>query len=242
MAVTEAGRRLSDAHRIAQSRIGARTSLRMLRIWPLLDMRDLDATAAGWIDAARPIIDADHAASAQLGDTYYRTLRRYEAPALDPDDLPVMRLTPLPANRVGTSLLVTGPISVKLGMSWEDAAAQAAGAAGRLALAGGRDAVATIANGDPSVQRVRRITSPNCCAFCAMLATRDQLPPFSGAHWFEAHDNCRCQPEPAWDDGAGQTALAKRFAEIYAEATEGVPSRGNGKINAFRRALNASRR
>lgn len=238
MAVTVAGRRLSDAHRIAQSRIAEAAVVRMLRVWPLLNPDDLDATTPAWLDASTPIVTVHHTESAALSDAYYRRLRDLETDLVD--EVPSVTLRPLPSNQVATSLVVTGPVSYRSGSTWETAAARSAAAASRLGASGGRDRIGQLLAADPSARRVRRITSPNCCAFCAMLATRDQLPPFASYH-FEAHDNCQCQPEPAWDDGAGQTELARRFATIYTDATAGVPSGGNQKLNAFRRSLEASR-
>ena len=240
MATTLAGRLLTDAHRRGQARIAAQVAEQALTLWPLLDVNDLDGTSARWLAATRPAVASAHTQSASLSDAYYRQLRVAETGI--PDDLDVVTYRPLPTNQVSTSLLVTGPISIKSGSTLDTAAARMAAAAGRLALAGGRDRVGQMLTGDPRAQRVRRITSPNCCAFCAMLATRDQLPPFSGSFFFEAHDNCMCQPEPAWDNGAGQSDLARRFADIWQSSTEGVSSAGNGKLNAFRRALESSRR
>lgn len=240
MATTTAGRLLTDAHRRGQARIAAQVAERTLALWPLLDLADLDATSARWLTATRPVVASAHSESASLSDAYYRQYRVSETGI--PDDLDVVTYRPLPTNQVSTSLLVTGPISIKSGSTLDTAAARMAAAAGRLALAGGRDRVGQMLETDPLVRRVRRITSPNCCAFCAMLATRDQLPPFAGSFFFEAHDNCMCQPEVSYSDSAGQTALARQFADLWQSSTNGVPSAGNGKLNAFRRALESSRR
>jgi len=239
VAVTAAGRALTDAHRAAQARIAAATTVDLVRIWPALDQLDLDATTERWLRLAVPAIERRRRQSQELARTYYDRLRLVEAPEVEP--LPVVELRPLPGAQVTTSLLVTGPISIKQGASLRAAEAAQAAAGSRQALNGGREVITDTVNADPAVKRVRRVTSPGCCAFCAMLATRDQLPPFSGGHWFKAHDNCMCQPEPAWDDGAGQTAQAAEFARIYRESTDGVGSSGNKKLNAFRQALAASR-
>lgn len=239
MAVTTAGIALSEAHRVAQARIAAAATVDLVRIWPALDPLDLDATSPRWLQLAIPTIERHRRRSQELARTYYGRLRQAEAPEVEP--LPVVGLRPLPTNRVATSLLVTGPISIKRGVSAEVAQAAQAAAGARQALSGGREVIDDTIRADPSVKRVRRLTAPGCCAFCAMLATRDQLPPFFGGHFFRAHDNCHCQPEPAWDDGAGQSARSAEFSRIYRESTDGVGSSGNQKLNAFRQALAAER-
>ena len=239
MAATLAGSRLSSAHRVAQGRIAAAASVDLLRVWPLLDVEAIDSTVARWMDAALPIVDRHRRRSQELARVYYEQLRRAEAPDLDP--IEVAELRPLPTNQAATSLLVTGPIAIKSGTAYDIARAASAAAGARQALSGGRDVITDTASSDPEVKRLRRLTRSDCCHFCAMLATRDQLPPFSGGHWFQAHDNCKCQPEPEWSAGARQSDVNAKFARIWRESTDGVGSSGYKKLNAFRRALAAER-
>lgn len=239
MAVTLAGQTLSEAHRVAQGRIAAATATDLVRIWSLLDLRNLDATVDRWLEVAVPTIDRHRLRSQELSRLYFQRLRAAEAPDAGPTDLATFR--PLPANQVTTSLLVTGPYSIMAGTDERTAMASNAAAASRQALSGGREVVMDSSEADPEVQRVRRLTAPGCCAFCAMLATRDQFPHTGGSLYFRAHDNCKCVPEPAWDSGEGQTRRAAEFARIYRESTDGVGSSGHKKLNAFRRALAAER-
>ncbi|MFE7106634.1 hypothetical protein ACFU98_35340 [Streptomyces sp. NPDC057575] len=94
-----------------------------------------------------------------------------------------------------TSLVVTGPVQAQRGISrlqqaqqrgrlddtdfladlnavMRDAGAQAAGAADRDAQMGGRDLLDSYARADRTVLGWARVTAPDPCWFCAMLASR----------------------------------------------------------------------
>ena len=94
--------------------------------------------------------------------------------------------------RAVTSLVVTGPVQAQRGISrlqqrgrlddadfladldtvMRDAGAHAAGAADRDAQMGGRDLLDAYAQADRTVLGWARVTAPNPCWFCAMLASR----------------------------------------------------------------------
>jgi hypothetical protein len=129
---------------------------------------------------------------------------------------------------------------VQLAQASETAIAKMAGAAGRHTLDGGRETIREAIKSDPRAKGYRRVTSANCCHFCAMLAARGVDGLSSDA--FEAHDNCRCSSEIGYDAtaSAGVTAQARRFYDLYRESTEGVGG-SKAQRNAFRVALKASR-
>lgn len=242
MAATAAGARLTEGHRLAQSRLGASVVRQMAGLWPLLDPEDLDATVERWLRLALPVVRSQHDASARLAAAYLRTFRSIEAP-----DLPPLRLPPPPTfdpAQATTSLTVTGPVTVRTatGAGQTIAAASDAGlsasarAAMRLALNGGRRAIVNGANADPDTQGWARATSGNPCAFCDMLASRG--PVYSEETGdFEAHDGCSCTAEPVYP-GSEWPPGAREARALWDESTRGYS--GNAAINAFRRARAAT--
>ena len=223
MAATAAGARLTEGHRLAQTRLGASVVRQMAGLWPLLDPEDLDATVERWLRLALPVVRSQHDASARLAAAYLRTFRSIEAP-----DLPPLRLPPPPAfnpAQATTSLTVTGPVTVRTatGAGQTIAAASDAGlsasarAAMRLALNGGRSTIVDGVNADTDAQGWARATSGNPCAFCAMLASRG--PAYSEESvGFEAHDGCSCSAEPVYDRDADWPAGSDLYRGLWQEA------------------------
>jgi hypothetical protein len=94
-----AGRRLTDAHRTAQARISAATVARLHQVWPLLDVKDLDATTARWLTAALPIIEQARSTSAALAAVYLRQFRTLETGTPAPSPRLPRRRSALSARR-----------------------------------------------------------------------------------------------------------------------------------------------
>lgn len=248
MASTDAGRRLTEAHRLAQARLGAQTVLLLRSAWPLLDPTDLDGTAARWLRVTTPLVARQHLASASLAASYYRAFRFAEVgeggyfPSLD-------EMADLRA--VTTSLTVTGPIGIKdrmrsaipLARAVEAAEAGAAAAGMRHALNGGRNTILNAVRGDRTALGWIRVTSADPCAFCALLASRG--PVFKDGDTFSAsdarfvgdddakvHDSCFCGIEPVYRPDSEWPGRAREWAVLYADAARGE----SDPLNAFRRA------
>lgn len=250
MAVTAAGAALSDAHRVLQAKVSAQTVAQLAKVWPLLDPYAIDRTVDAWLVAASAVVLQQRSISDQVARQYLAAFRDAEVPGSDPLGLP----PPVPpaADALTTSLLTQGPIAIKaasgadLVQVIETARLASAVAGTRHALNGGRDLIVAATDADPIAHGVRRITSPGCCAFCAMLAARsaDGLSSNatrSGMESFKVHDNCHCFPETAYATGfQDATRQAKEFHALYHEATAGVGG-SKAQLNAFRRALAAQR-
>jgi hypothetical protein len=197
---TAAGQRLTQAHRIAQRRLGAQTIARLLQVWSLLDPDDLDATITAWLLAAEPIVRNSHLASVALASDYARTHRAAETGTIEPP--PPVANPVLELGALRTSLTVTGPVSVKQAMlrgvplaKAMDTAKAAHSAAGmRHALSGGREYLVTFSDIDPDVYGFRRVTSGGSCKYCSDLA---QVV-FDTGRAFEAHDGCSCTVAPVY--------------------------------------------
>lgn len=201
MAATLQASRLTEAHRLAQARLGAVTVARMRTIWRLLNPDALDATFPDWLAAAYPIVQAQRSTSARLAANYltaFKTLELGTAARI----APVLSET---ADRqsVATSLLVTGPISVKRAMergvqlarALPVAEAASSAAAMRHALDGGRQTILQTLRADPDARGWVRVASGGACDFCARLDGKRH--PTDDAD-FPAHDGCSCSQEPAY--------------------------------------------
>lgn len=199
---TALGRRLTIAHRQAQLEIGRQTVNQLHGVWPLLDVERLDATTERWITAASSIIDQQRAASSQLAGAYMRAFRQTELGGTAPLAL---LAGPAPADAVATSLLVTGPVSIKSALSRGvliaraiDVAEASSSAAGmRHALDGGRDTVTATSVADQRARGWSRQTSGNACQFCEMLAGRGAVYTEATSD-FQSHDGCSCTAEPVY--------------------------------------------
>lgn len=196
--MTPAGARLTEAHRKRQARLNISTTAQLLRVWPLLDVAALDATARTWVTAAAAVVGVNRRRSIDLAMAYLPAHRALElgegivpVPAVDVDP-----------DRLAASLLVTGPVRIKKAMTAGRALPQAieaarvssARAGARQALNGGRETITATVRSDPRAKGYERVTSGNPCSFCSTLAGRR----FDGPEAFQAHDGCSCQAAPLW--------------------------------------------
>lgn len=224
MASTAAAGRLTEAHRLAQARLGAQTAAQVLASWRLVDVADLDATVQMWLRVAVPVIGAQRTASARLAATYLDAFRRLElgprARAFVPrlaEDLDVAQAS--------TSLTVTGPVRVKtatgqgtpIATAARVAQVSAARAAMRLALEGGRRTLVDSVAADSQALGWARTTSGSPCHFCAMLASRGPVYSKDTAR-FEAHDGCSCGVEPVYDPDAAWPPGSQRYQDLWRQA------------------------
>jgi len=221
VAATVQGRRLTEAHRLAQARLGARTVARMRTLWPLLDPTNLDGSFDRWLSAAVPIVRAQRTSSARLAANYTTTLKTLETgvPA------PIVLAESLPTAQVTTSLLVTGPYrlrsalarGVPLVRALSTAEATSASAAMRLALNGGRETIVEMVRADRDAVGWARAASGSACAFCATLASRGAVYREDTVD-FQAHDHCSCNAEPIYRPDSALPAGSERYAQLYQEA------------------------
>ena len=231
MASTLAGRRLTEAHRLGQIRIGARTVQQILASWHILDPTNLDGTLERWLRVALSIISAQRHASASLSAGYLAAFRAAEG--ADGDFLPVLAGA-FTRRGAATALTVTGPVAVKIASGRGellDAAVEigktlSAGAAMRWALDGGRDTIFASVAADDQALGYARATSGAPCYFCAMLAGRGAVYKSEETASFEAHDHCSCEPEPIYNDNADLPAGADKYGALWDRA---------GSVDEFRR-------
>lgn len=250
MASTVAARRLTDAHRLAQVRLGVATIDGMLGLWGLLDVRDLDGSTDRWLRATAPYVQAQRRASAVMAADYARAFRQLELGTLA--GFAPLLAGPVDPVRLATSLLVTGPVHLRAQMrrglreASEAAAVSSARAAMRHAGDGGRDTVIGSVERDTQAVGWARVTSGDPCAFCAMLASRGPVYKTRESAGFRAHgtsatavhDHDACTFEPVYIDDGSWPPKSREFRELWDTATAGV--RGpNAQRKAFREAYEA---
>lgn len=253
MAATAVGAQLTELQRTAQIRLAAQTVAQLRSAWGLLDPADLDATFQRWLRVAVPIVQANRSSSTRLAAAYLAAFRRAEIGTVA--DLKVVFAAPVDVKAVTTSLLVTGPWSVKTAMTRGvmldravDVAQARTGAAGmRHALDGGRDTIVDTVAADRRALGWARVASANACAFCAMIASRGPDYGSEASASFEPHDGCQCGAEPVYHSDAAWPDQSQRYRDLWDEHTAGLsggPAAGKGggeAFNAFRRALSADR-
>jgi hypothetical protein len=198
---TAAGRRLTDAHRTRPSSAsrGHRRPLR--RCGRCSTSSDLDATSARWLD--RRAADHHRTTSARIAGRYLETSKHF-ALGESATVAPVLALE-VSQQAAATSLLVTGPLSIKRAMTRGVALAQAvntaegasAASAVRFALDGGRETILDTLKTDEQARGWSRVTSGNACDFCSMLEGRGAVYSADTAD-FQAHDGCSCGAEAVW--------------------------------------------
>ena len=235
--------RLTEAHRLAQSRLAARTVVQMASAWPLLDPENLDRTTERWLAVTVPMVRAQRITSARLAANYLAAFRMLELGSTA-QLTPVLAET-MPTEAIATSLVVTGPVAVKTHMrispiiakAMDIGNASAAGAAMRHTLGGGRQTITDTVAADPKAFGWARATSGRTCHFCAMLASRGPVFSEDSVH-FDAHDHCSCTAEPVYRRHAAWPAGSERFRRLWDETTVGLS--GADARNAFRQALEAA--
>jgi len=239
MAATLVGAQLTELQRAVQLRLAAQTVSQMRSVWGLLDPADLDATFGRWLRVAVPVVQNNRAASARLAAAYLAAFRKAEVGATA--GLPVVLAAPVDVKAVTTSLLVTGPWSIKkaigrgvdLARAVDVAEARSSAAAMRHTLDGGRGMILDTVTADRQALGWSRVASGNACAFCAMLASRgpDYLSDVSAS--FEAHDGCQCGAEPVYQADAAWPGNSQRYRDLWDQTAAG----SDDPINSFRRAL-----
>ena len=242
MAATAEGRRLTEAHRLAQLRIGTTVVAQMLTAWSLLQASDLDGSVGSWLAVAIPLVSAQRRASAGLAANYLGAFRSLEL-GVDAEQLRPVLADRAPLAALTTSLTLMGPAraraasarGVPVGKAMENASVSAAGAAMRHALNGGRDTIVETVSVDRRALGWARATSGSACSFCAMLASRG--PAYRGERTadFAAHDHCSCSVEPVYRSDSEWPAGAQKYRDLWETSTAGLG--GDEARNAFRRAL-----
>lgn len=196
--------RLTQAHRRAQATLGKKTMTELHRVFPTLDLTDLDGTFDQWFDLASRIVGSQRASSSRLAANYLKVYRAVElGPQVRPI-VPVLSET-VSMEALRTSLRVTGPVSLKTNVGQGVDLARAARiadersskAGARYALGGGRDTIVQTAHRDQRMAGWTWVASGGrTCDYCANL---DGVLFYGGEAEFNPHDGCECSAEPTFE-------------------------------------------
>jgi hypothetical protein len=244
VAATVEASRLTEAHRLAQARLGALTARQVLAAWPLLDVDDLDGSFGRWLLVVTRLVQAQRRASSTLAAGYLTTFRTLELGVTSEPVTPTFA-DPADEHALAASMVVTGPAAIRsasargvpLPKAVDLARAGSSRSAMRHALNGGRDTIAGTVKTDSKALGYARATSGRACHFCAMLAGRGPVYKGAGSADFPAHDGCSCTVEPVYRKDAAWPAGARRYQQVWRQATAGMS--GPEATNAFRQALTA---
>lgn len=245
MAATAEARRLTEAHRLAQARLGAQIVAQLVRVFPLLNPEDLDATVERWLTATTPIIRAGRTTSARLAATYLTTFRALEL-GLDAGAFAPALAEAIEDARIETSLVLTGPAVIRRGSARlrplntvvDIARSSSASAGMRHVLNGGRETIVQATQDDAKALGWARATSGRACSFCALLAARGAVYKADTVD-FQAHDHCSCGAEPVYRHDAALPGGAARYADLYQQAAADGGDSAAIRAN-FRRLIEAA--
>lgn len=217
---------LTRAYRRQQLALRALTTRELLLMWRLLDRERVDETFPAFAQAVAGLIQRRRVQASGIASGFLRAHRLASGVAGSPV---IERAGPAPAEKLATSLHVTGPVAIKRGMrNGKDAqAAEAsavvlvAGAVARHVLDAGRETIMQSTIADPSALGWTRNTSPNACGFCKMLAGRAEDDEFYSESTadFGAHDHCICSAIPVYE-GRGLSEH-ERMVRGYAPSARG---------------------
>lgn len=234
MARTSEGATLTQTQYRLQLAARAKLLLDMQKLWPLFDATDF-STFDTFSDLAAALVRAGYITSAGIASAYLSAFQIAEGIA-KPE--PAVLVPPPDEDYIKATIRASGLVAVRqsriAGFALEAAKRAGfvaiAGAAGRLALSGGRGTIV----GTTAKQGVSwaRVTASKPCAFCSRLAARGAV--YGAGADFDAHNHCSCTAEPSYS-GSRLPASTQAVRERWNEVTDGLDSQD--AVNAFRRAL-----
>ncbi len=225
----QAGLVLADQYRAGQALAAAIIIAAVIGAWRQINVRAIRQSWPPLRDLISALVHDRYASFWRDGLSYYSAARGLAAaPGLPP------ALPPAPPELVQSlvrqTLDATGPGAMLHGIksgqtpaqALENAAVRLAGAASRLALSGGRQAVLRAVNADGKALGWERITSGSPCAFCAMLASRGPVYKTEASAAFEAHNHCMCVAMPVFSQADVKIPHNAQLAQEWKNVTEGL--------------------
>ncbi len=243
MASSPAAAQLTQLHQRQQVALRADLIRQVTELFPALDVSSFDGVDRSWpaLERALEALTRDaFGTSSGLAVNYYELFRAAEG--VGGASTPLLAEA-LAAERVATSLRVTGPftakhlIAARSSQVAEVTLTRLVGAASRLALSGGRDSLDRSIDADRRALGWARVTRGRSCAFCRMLASRGHVyrSERSAGRDRRFHDLCDCQVEPVYSRDSALPPGSREARELWESATAGLS--GRDAVNAFRRAV-----
>jgi hypothetical protein len=251
MARTEAGRQLTEQHRLGQLRIRAQALQSYTQLWPIWE-GDEDSFLK-LVTATVVLVHTFRTFSSTYAGSYFESFRMAEGV---PAQAVALAAPQIEDAAITTSMYVTGENTLRealrAGRTPQDARSAAltgtSGSVGRHVLNGGRETLLRSVAADEAAIGWTRVTDGDPCAFCALLAGRGPVYKEEGTADFQAHDQDGCTAEPVYSRDAEWPGRAREFHDLYNEAIHEANEadeldRGtkNDLFNAFRRKYEAQR-
>lgn len=237
MALSQSANALSRGFKQLQNRLSALTIRQLLVLWPALDFENIDASWPALQAGLLGLVEARRRDSSGLAASYYVEFRAAER--ITGRVSPVLA-DPIPQALSATGLTIRGPYVAKHLLSLKDPQAEAktlthlVGEVDRQVMNGGRDTVIANVDADPKAVGFSRFADADCCAFCAMLASRGPVYLSEASAGFEPHFKCGCEPEPWFGQRGAWPENGRKFQEQWNETTKGLS--GKEARLAFRQA------
>lgn len=243
MARTEAGRHLTEQHRLGQLQVRSRALRDYLQLWPI--WKGDEESFAQLVLATIVLVRAYYGLSASLAAGYFQSFRLVERA---PGAAATRLAGPIDERKVATALMVTGRDGLREAIAASQppdearaaALSRSSGSVTRQVLSGGRETILRSVAEDKEALGWGRVTDGDPCSFCAMLAGRGPVYKADTVD-FQAHDHCGCGAEPVYS-GSEWPGRAREFHDIYNEAIlqareagELIRGTSNDLLNAFRR-------
>lgn len=229
MALTVAGKSLTEAHRIQQALLAGHAAAGLSPLTAdVLDPFRLDATRADWLGLSLMWLQSQARDSEALAAAYLAAYRGAEAG---------MSASRMPIIGVGTSfdtIATVGSLNQVIVRAKRDTAAGRApkeavgaaldamlGASERHVLNAGRNVVAESTGANRESIGWRRVSDGKPCSFCAMLASRGPAyrSRVTALGLTRYHDFCGCSAEEVFGEW-NPTSLEMAWIDAYDRAAE----------------------
>jgi hypothetical protein len=199
---TPQAERLTATYRKQTLALKAATVRDLLKLWPALDWKRLDATYPAWALAVGQLVQRNRQASAALSGAYLQAFRSAEGvdgPA------PLVISADLNPEQLAVSLRVSSVVAAKkaaeAGRTQADAMRSAfvlsSGEMSKLVLNAGRETLLQSLAKDGKAVGWQRVVSGGACNFCRMLAGRGAVYSADTVD-FHTHGHCGCTAEPVY--------------------------------------------
>lgn len=238
----------------AQSGLADALAQALELLWPLLALDALTASLPAFKTAVAAVVRQYALASASIAARQYQARRaaagaagRFTpAPGAPPPGEAVAKavdwaVAPLWSTAVPLAQYPGAPQETRqvASSAIADAKARLAQATEKLVLDAGRETVIGNVQRDPVAKGWARLTEPDPCSFCAMLAARGAVYRSQKSASFQVHDSDRCHVEPFFGGAYEPTARARQWAKLYDDTARRIGYGTDGRVTAddMRRAF-----
>lgn len=224
----------ADLHRTQLDELVSLAHRDLVDFWSTLRGVDADTATAAVRVVMPEIVTAYGDAAAELAATFYEDLRDSAGVAgaftADLADLPDAAQIDAVAGWATSPLRLDVPDDAK-------ALSLLAGGLQRLVAGMDRDTIAGNVRRDKAKATFARHASANCCAFCAMLATRGAVyaSEKTALHSLKGkyHNDCHCVAVPEWHGATFEAApYVSGFDTAYADAVRSAGSTDTSAVLA----------